>query len=172
MSFLLIAQFTTCPCIADCDAILTDMLHNKLAPILTLLSDTREYIVGLLLQGLYTPFEYLNYFPPSLFPWLSAHSPSSLLSLAGTHLVWHKHCCKVPFPPFITIAGSDFLHGGNSSPEDPTDFHTGIHCRAREQYTHTHSFREHAEEDTGCIIFTFLFINHNLSVYPLVLSSW
>lgn len=85
-------------------------------------------------------------------------------------MVWLDSCCKVPFSPSITIIGSDFLHRGSASPEDPPEFHTGIHSHA-----HTHSLGQNAawqRIDTGYIIFTFLFIHLYLSIYLLAFVSW
>lgn len=150
--------------IAVCEVILADMLHNKLAQILTLLSDTREYcwtdFTATGCVDLICLHHCVLSFSSSLL-----YLSSSLQSLAGTHAVWHKPCRKVPFLPFITIVGTDLLHRGSHSPEDPLDFHAGKHMSCMRARTHT--IRENTEEDNGYIIFTFLFINNDL-----VLSSW
>lgn len=127
--------------IAVCEVILADMLHNKLAQILTLLSDTREYCwIDFAATGcvdLICLHHCVLSFSSSLL-----YLSSSLQSLAGTQSVWHKPCRKVPFLPFITIVGTDLLHRGSHSPEDPLDFHTGIHMSCmRAVHVHTQSER-------------------------------
>lgn len=110
----------------------------------------------------------------SLSPSLSfLYLPTSLLSLARPQSLWHCPCCKVPFSPSITIIGSDFLHRGSASPEDPPEFHTEIRSHARTHtlsaYKHTHPLETNA---AWYIIFTFLFIHLYLSIYPSAFVSW
>lgn len=163
-------QWTTSPCLGLQFVMLSlQTCYITSWHIFSLLSDTSEHIVGFTLQWQTVYLDSLRMyfhlcvllclFPPLSLSLSVLYLPTSLLFLARPQSLWHSLCCKVPLSTSITITGSDFLHHGSASPEDPPEFHTEIR-------SHTHSLRKNASQhgiDAGYIIY--LLIYSSVSVH-------